>query len=108
MNVWVNIALVAGGFAAVLLPTVAFVARHVSRSFDHKANAIVHAATEKITKKVDERLDQNDAVTEDIKIEVTKIKATVFPNGGSSMADRVRNIEVDVAKLRGAFEQANK
>ena len=39
-----------------------------------------------------------------VTIEITKMKTQLFPNGGSSLADKVTRLQVDVVKIRSTID----
>ena len=36
--------------------------------------------------------------------EITKMKSQLFPNGGSSLNDKVTRLQIDVVKIRGTID----
>ena len=39
--------------------------------------------------------------------EITKMKSQLFPNGGSSLADKVTRLQLDVVKIRSTIDSIN-
>ena len=39
--------------------------------------------------------------------EITKMKSQLFPNGGSSLADKVTRLQIDVVKIRSTIDSIN-
>jgi hypothetical protein len=37
-------------------------------------------------------------------LEITKMKSQLFPNGGSSLADKVTRLQLDVVKIRSTID----
>ena len=37
-------------------------------------------------------------------VEMTKMKSQLFPNGGSSLADKVTRLQIDVVKIRSTID----
>ena len=42
-----------------------------------------------------------------VTIEITKMKSQLFPNGGSSLADKVTRLQLDVVKIRSTIDSIN-
>jgi hypothetical protein len=40
-------------------------------------------------------------------VEMTKMKSQLFPNGGSSLADKVTRLQIDVVKIRSTIDSIN-
>jgi hypothetical protein len=40
-------------------------------------------------------------------IEITKMKSQLFPNGGSSLSDKVTRLQLDVVKIRSTIDSIN-
>jgi hypothetical protein len=40
-------------------------------------------------------------------VELTKMKSQLFPNGGSSLADKVTRLQIDVVKIRSTIDSIN-
>ena len=36
--------------------------------------------------------------------EISKMKSQLFPNGGSSLADKVTRLQIDIVKIRGTID----
>ena len=108
---WVNIALIAGGFGTVAVLADQVWTRHraarkAARKQDTHATVeqVVRTTTEGLRADMIRRFDENDELTQELKTEVVKIRSTVFPNGGTSLADKVNRVEVSLAELRGEFK----
>jgi hypothetical protein len=39
--------------------------------------------------------------------EITKMKSQLFPNGGSSLADKVTRLQIEVTKIRSTIDSIN-
>jgi hypothetical protein len=39
--------------------------------------------------------------------EISKMKSQLFPNGGSSLADKVTRLQLDVVKIRSTIDSIN-
>ena len=39
--------------------------------------------------------------------EITKMKSQLFPNGGSSLSDKVTRLQIDVVKIRSTIDSIN-
>lgn len=78
MSSWVDISIAAGAITTVAGAVGGLAARHLARTIGHSVQAKVDTAAREILGKVDFVRD-----------DVIKIRATVFPNGGSSLADQV-------------------
>jgi hypothetical protein len=39
--------------------------------------------------------------------EITKMKSQLFPNGGSSLSDKVTRLQLDVVKIRSTIDSIN-
>ena len=42
-----------------------------------------------------------------VTIEITKMKTQLFPNGGSSLNDKVTRLQLDVVKIRSTIDSIN-
>lgn len=40
--------------------------------------------------------------------EITKMKSQLFPNGGSSLNDKVTRLQIEVTKIRGTIDSISK
>jgi hypothetical protein len=40
--------------------------------------------------------------------EITKMKSQLFPNGGSSLNDKVTRLQIEVVKIRGTIDSIEK
>jgi len=43
-----------------------------------------------------------------VTIEITKMKTQLFPNGGSSLNDKVTRLQIEVTKIRSTISQLGK
>jgi hypothetical protein len=41
-------------------------------------------------------------------VEITKMKSQLFPNGGSSLNDKVTRLQIEVTKIRSTIDSINK
>lgn len=41
-------------------------------------------------------------------IEITKMKTQLFPNGGTSLNDKVTRLQIEVTKIRSTIDSINK
>lgn len=41
-------------------------------------------------------------------VEITKMKTQLFPNGGSSLNDKVTRLQIEVTKIRGTIDSISK
>ena len=41
-------------------------------------------------------------------IEITKMKTQLFPNGGTSLNDKVTRLQIEVTKIRGTIDSISK
>ena len=39
--------------------------------------------------------------------EITKMKSQLFPNGGSSLSDKVTRLQLDIVKIRSTIDSIN-
>jgi hypothetical protein len=42
-----------------------------------------------------------------VTIEITKMKTQLFPNGGSSLNDKVTRLQIEVTKIRSTIDSIN-
>jgi hypothetical protein len=42
-----------------------------------------------------------------VTIEITKMKSQLFPNGGSSLNDKVTRLQIEVTKIRSTIDSIN-
>jgi hypothetical protein len=43
-----------------------------------------------------------------VTIEITKMKTQLFPNGGTSLNDKVTRLQIEVTKIRSTIDSINK
>jgi hypothetical protein len=41
-------------------------------------------------------------------VEITKMKSQLFPNGGTSLNDKVTRLQIEVTKIRSTMDSINK
>lgn len=100
----------AGGFATALTIVGAVARKRIGAVLSRAILAFINSVVTDFEKRLNVRFnDHSEEIRRaknaiyDVDSKVVRLNAIVTPNGGSSLADKVNNIAVDVAELKGAF-----